>query len=324
MKHNNVELNILIKGRPISEYHHRGQVFIEGRDSSEYEVEIRNNSSVRIEAVLSVDGLSVIDGKPAGTQSSGYLIEANKSIRIPGWTLDNANVAKFAFAGKQESYATQMSGESRNNGVIGVMAFAEKYTPPVYQYTQTGYYNPYGSGMATGGGASLSPFNTAMYYSGNAINESTLGGSIHNTKSVLRGATGPTGVTGATGPQGLTGATVACAAAPGVYNTSTLSDADFHCSLSADASADTIQAQNLVQNTLGTAFGESTSFATAKVDFTRGDMLSMIVLYYDDAKGLKARGIQMVKPSKKKYQQKPDAFPAMSPEGCQPPPNWRG
>ena len=103
------------------------------------------------------------------------------------------------------------------------------------------------------------------------------------------------------------GTPVACAAAaPGVYNASTLSDADFHCSLGVNGPIGTsVQAQNLVQNTLGTAFGESTSFATAKVAFTRGDLLSMIVLYLDDAEGLKARGIQMVKPSKKKYQQKP-------------------
>ena len=174
MKHNNVELSLLIKGRPITEYHHRGQVFVEGRDSSEYEVEIRNNSNVRIEAVLSVDGLSVIDGKPAGNQSSGYLIEANKSIRIPGWTLDNANVAKFAFAGKQESYATQMSGDSRNNGVIGVMAFSEKYTPPVYQYTQP-FYNPFGSVIATGGGGSLIPTTCITFANDDIANENEIG-----------------------------------------------------------------------------------------------------------------------------------------------------
>lgn len=61
-----------------------------------------------------------------------------------------------------------------------------------------------------------------------------------------------------------------------------------------------------------------------KVKFSRGDMLSYQIIYYDEARGLKARGIQMVKPSKKKYQKKPDAFPAMSPEGCSPPPDWRG
>ena len=34
MIHTNVELVILVKGRPITEYNHRGQVFIEGRDGN--------------------------------------------------------------------------------------------------------------------------------------------------------------------------------------------------------------------------------------------------------------------------------------------------
>lgn len=134
MRINDIELTILVKGRPITEYPHNDQVFVEGRAGSEYELEVRNHSSGRIEAVLSVDGLSVLDGKLAGAHSRGYLISSRDSVRVPGWTLDMTKVAKFAFAGKQDSYATQMTGDSRNNGVIGVMAYREKivYFPNIY------------------------------------------------------------------------------------------------------------------------------------------------------------------------------------------------
>jgi hypothetical protein len=115
----------LVKGRSITEYPHQDKVYIEGRPGSEYEIEVRNHTIGRIEAVVSVDGLGVTDGKPAGSASRGYLIRPGDTLRVPGWTLDTANVAKFAFAAKPESYATQMTGSDRNNGVIGVMAFRE-------------------------------------------------------------------------------------------------------------------------------------------------------------------------------------------------------
>jgi len=72
---------------------------------------------------------------------------------------------------------------------------------------------------------------------------------------------------------------------------------------------------------LGTGFGESTEFSTTTVNFERGDLGAMVVLYYDDARGLKARGIQLVKPSKARLSNQPQAFPGMN---CQPPPGWKG
>ncbi len=135
-----IELTVLVKGRPITEYQHAEHVFVEGRAGSEYELEVRNHTNQRIEAVLSVDGLSVIDGKLAGAHSRGYLIGPRDVIRIPGWTLDASKVAKFAFAGKQASYATQMTGDARNNGVIGVMAYREKIDYMPYIFCSTGLH----------------------------------------------------------------------------------------------------------------------------------------------------------------------------------------
>ena len=80
---------------------------------------------------------------------------------------------------------------------------------------------------------------------------------------------------------------------------------------------------HIEQQSLGTAFGESTAFATKQVDFQRGDMICKMVMYYDNARGLKARGVRIERPSKAKYQTKPEAFPG-SDTGCKPPPFWRG
>lgn len=276
MRQNNIELGILIKGRPVTEYPHMGQVFIEGRDGSQYEIEVKNHNPFRVEAVLSVDGLSVTDGKDAGTHSSGYLIDAHGSIRVPGWKLNSEQVAAFAFAGKRQSYAAQSTGSARNTGVIGLMAFAEKRQA----------YRPVAS-----------PFRIAA-----SGHHEWSGGSNHLFGGGLR----------AMGMASLDGAATLDAAA-----TMDWMDQDQSRGITAMACA-----APPVEQTLGTAFGKATEFATSTVAFERGDLASMMVLYYDDSKGLRQRGIVLAKPSRQHLSQPPQAFPAMS--GCTPPPGWRG
>ena len=47
----------------------------------------------------------------------------------------------------------------------------------------------------------------------------------------------------------------------------------------------------------------------------------MIVLYYDDATGLRKRGIDISKRSRAKANERANAFPGMN---CAPPPGWNG
>jgi hypothetical protein len=271
---NQIELSVIIKGRPITEYHHQGQVFVEGRTASEYEVLLRNKTNARVEIVLSVDGLSVIDGKPAGQRSSGYLINGDQSITVPGWTLNDRSVAKFAFSGHGESYTEMSGGDPRNNGVIGVMAFTEQ---PIYNINH-GYVTPPIRRHRT--------TTKDQWY-----NNEALSNSMHNFD-----------------PSASLG---------GIISPMTSSS-----SMSAPTSftqSSYVPEVNTV-NSLGTAFGDATEFATVKVAFIRGGTLATMTLYYDDAKGLRSRGIEMRKPRKRRDQ--PEAFPAMQ-EGCVPPPGWR-
>lgn len=248
MKLNDIELTVLIRGRPITEYPHHDQVFIEGRAGSEYEIEVRNNNCYRVEAMISVDGLSVIDGKPAGPQSTGYILDPYKVMRLPGWMLDTRTVAKFSFAGKKASYAT-LTNNDANHGVVGVMAFREKFS--------VNWISP--------------PFGTpplTRSWSQPIITNSMTLGSMNDM---------------------------------GAIATNSIS-------------------QPLQQQSLGTAFGDATQFATTMVSWTRGDMHSLLLLYYDERRGLMARGIKLER-SKPKVQAQPQAFPGF---GCTPPPGWQG
>lgn len=120
-------LSILVGGKPIHEYEHQGNTFVEGRKSSEFELEFKNNSQKRVLVIPSVDGLSTLDGKPATPESKGYIVQAWGTLRIPGWTIDGQSVAKFLFQDKERSYVSQSgNGSSANAGVIGVIVYEEE------------------------------------------------------------------------------------------------------------------------------------------------------------------------------------------------------
>lgn len=267
MQLHNVELTIKVRGRPISEYPHHEKIFVEGREGSEYEIELRNNNAYRIEAVVSVDGLSVTDGKAAGEHSSGYLISGYQSVSIPGWRLDSGNVAKFAFAGKRGSYATQMTGDARNNGVIGALIFPEK------QRTWT----PNIACSAIGG--SMPAWNTATPSHHDLSSSYTASAALRGMMGMAKSAATPHSVN------------LAASGMP---------DADIF----------------YAEQNMGTAFGNQTTFQTTTVSFDRGPLVGTLLIYYDDKRGLRKRGVMM---DRKPKQREPQAFPG---RGCTPPPGW--
>lgn len=324
MRYNDVEIQVLIKGRPITEYPHNGKTYVEGRSGSAFEVKVINHNNFRVEAVISVDGLSVTDGKEAGPSSSGYVINARETISIPGWKLSNEQIAAFEFAGKAKSYDAQSNGgAARNAGVIGLMVFkdANAFTIPLYttfntlnqstligQVSPTVQSNGWGGGYVPVGITALNAVSTNSYGDVGALSSGRIGCSLE-TLSAARGLEGPRGPQGPKGPAGPIGvqAMAVC------YNTASVTQATAQTTAKAVAEP--------VQQNLGTAFGRAQDFATTTVSFQRGDMTAMIVLYYDDLRGLRARGIRIDRVSKKAGSQDPQAFPGMN---CAPPPGWRG
>jgi len=87
--------------------------------------EIVNQSANRFEAVVTVDGLDVIDGKPGALAKRGYLVAPFATVDIDGFRQSMDEVAAFRFGSVRGSYAGQ-KGNDRNVGVIGVAVFAER------------------------------------------------------------------------------------------------------------------------------------------------------------------------------------------------------
>jgi hypothetical protein len=102
-----------------------GRNLVVGEDGERYRIVIRNATSARFEVVTSVDGLDVIDGKPASFARRGYLVDPGGSLVIDGFRQTESEVAAFRFGRVSSSYAAKTSGDA-NVGVIGFAIFAAK------------------------------------------------------------------------------------------------------------------------------------------------------------------------------------------------------
>lgn len=104
--------------------------FVIGEEGRRYSIVVRNQSDLRLEVVLSVDGLDVIDGRPASVRKGGYVIAPRRTLVVDGFRQSTEAVAAFRFGPVRESYAQEKYHNTRNVGVIGVAVFNEKGTFP--------------------------------------------------------------------------------------------------------------------------------------------------------------------------------------------------
>ncbi len=102
-----------------------GRLYVVGEVGQRYAIQLKNPTPERLEVVATVDGLDVIDGKPAAMSKRGYVLDPGESMVIDGFRLSMDNVAAFRFGKVKDSYAARTSGD-RNVGVIGVALFQER------------------------------------------------------------------------------------------------------------------------------------------------------------------------------------------------------
>jgi hypothetical protein len=153
-------LQVMIAGKPAREYGHDGRTFIAGREGADYSVRLTNRSSRRVKAVVAVDGLSVIDGKAAGQNGPGYVLEPHSTLDVPGWRLSEESVARFCF-GNPESSLAASGGTVQNVGVLAAAFFEEQRQAPAVMampmnapaIAKGGATRSAGSAMAAGGGS---------------------------------------------------------------------------------------------------------------------------------------------------------------------------
>jgi hypothetical protein len=112
-------------GDPLEAVRVGDRTFVVGQAGQRYSIVLQNHTSHRFEAVATVDGLDVINGKPGSFDNRGYVLMPFATLEIDGFRQSTSTVAAFRFAAVADSYAAQM-GNARNVGVIGVAFFSER------------------------------------------------------------------------------------------------------------------------------------------------------------------------------------------------------
>jgi hypothetical protein len=125
------EVQVLVDGTPAPTFWHDGESYVMGHTGERYVVRVHNHTGRRVEAVVTVDGRDVVDGKPGDFRNKrGYLVPAWGSVDIDGWRLSQSQAAAFRFSTVANSYAARM-GNAREIGVIGVAMFPERVYRPL-------------------------------------------------------------------------------------------------------------------------------------------------------------------------------------------------
>ena len=118
-----VGVELLVEGRPVRLSSWRHVTF--PRIGTKYSIRITNRGTRRIVALVAVDGLSVMDRRPARLSGSGYIITPGKSYTITGWRLDQRRVKAFNITSPGKSEAAKQ-GLTNQVGLISVTAIGER------------------------------------------------------------------------------------------------------------------------------------------------------------------------------------------------------
>jgi hypothetical protein len=125
-----VEWGVKGLGGSLKNFQSGDKRYVEGKEGQRYMLVVKNKAKSRLEVVLSVDGLDVMDGKSASVRKRGYIINPGKTLEVKGWRTSQGTVASFRFSGVGGSYANLKHGDTRNVGVIGLAVFTEKGVDP--------------------------------------------------------------------------------------------------------------------------------------------------------------------------------------------------
>jgi len=294
MNMHNVSMHVQVNGRACKEYSHKGMSFIEARSGTNYTVKIKNDNPYRVMAVLSVDGLDVVTGKPAEETNTGYIVDAYSSLDVKGYRISDDNSASFIFTSKGKSYVQQAKSNATNAGVIGLRTYKEKLS----------YYSGWNITAGSGIGSVTVPYTTLGNYTINTVPCTyTVGNTTAN----------------------VTATTTAANNCSNYFSSTSVSNTSLNASSgtlrSMNVSSDTSKPLSHKQFDTGTGWGSKLEDKVTRVSFEKGDMLVEMSVYYASKEALVEMGVDLQKtPKIAKEPVMPKAFGNY----CTPPKGWNG
>ena len=119
-------IEVLVDGRPLTEYAARGTTYIEALKGREYALRLTNLIDRRIAVALAVDGLNTIDARTTNaTRASKWVLGPHQSTTISGWQVSSTDARRFFFTTEGNSYGAWL-GRDDNLGVIEAVVYREE------------------------------------------------------------------------------------------------------------------------------------------------------------------------------------------------------
>ena len=119
-------IEVLIDGRPLTEYASRGTTYIEAQRGREYALRLTNLSDRRIAVALAVDGLNSIDAATTDSSSaSKWVLGPFQSTVVSGWQISSTDARRFFFTTEEQSYGAWLE-RTDNLGLIEAVVYRER------------------------------------------------------------------------------------------------------------------------------------------------------------------------------------------------------
>jgi hypothetical protein len=123
-------LEVLVDGRPLTEYAHRDTSYVEAQPRAEYALRLANRGPRRIAVALAVDGLNTIDASSTSAQKARkWVLDPWQTVVIEGWQVSGSTARRFVFTTEADSYGAWL-GRTENLGVIEAVVFPERRPLP--------------------------------------------------------------------------------------------------------------------------------------------------------------------------------------------------
>jgi len=273
-------------GEALPTFNLKDRFYVQGNANERYIIRITNPTERRIEAVVSVDGLDVVDGENGDLRKRGYVVPPFGETRIEGFRTSQADVATFRFSSVAGSYAGQ-KGKARNVGVIAVALFEERAPEPEQQIIigdaapPTGVHGGYDYRKDLDGSAA----DKSMSRGGRRV-------AAADRPAATEGAAAPSRAKKAEAPASVRAPMPAPPPGGGAGRYVPPSDNYADDEIMPEPPP---QAQQRERLGLGTEFGEQRTSAASYTQFVRapGRPVAIAELRYNDTAGLMALGIQV-------------------------------
>src|SRR5258706_1346804 len=136
-------VDVLVDGRPLTEYAARGRHYVEAFENAEYEVRVHNPTGSRVAVALAVDGLNSIDARhTTAWDAHKWVIGPYGTIHVRGWQMSGESARRFYFTTERDSYAARL-GQASNVGLITAVFFRERRPVTIMPVTPSQRRPPY-------------------------------------------------------------------------------------------------------------------------------------------------------------------------------------